>query len=168
MTTASALPNRVALNFRAFGLNYALVGLMAGILRVCLDPTLLFLTGSVLIGWGMYLQRFYEKLKIPEVFFFRGIGAASFLVLCLVGPAALSFCFGVGGSVAVAHACLRQHAGHKHDDEVVSRDDPEAGRVDADDKSRSLQASTGEERPESQHESEFADPESSNAGRGRS
>ena len=35
-------------------------------------------------------------------------------------------CFAVGGTVATAHACLRDHQAHKNE-EVASADDPEIG-----------------------------------------
>ncbi len=94
---------------------------------MCMSPTLLFLTGCTVLGWALYHVRYYEKLGIPEVYFLRSVGALSFLYLCLVGPVALAWCFGVGGSAALAHAALRNPAAHKDDDAGAAGDDPEVG-----------------------------------------
>jgi hypothetical protein len=114
------LTSRIVLNFRVYQLNYALICLAVGVLRVLLSPSLLFLSGSVVVLWGAFHAKAYEKIKCPEVIFFRFVGIATFLVLCLVGPVALSWSFGVGGSIALSHACLRNPSAHKNDDDEES------------------------------------------------
>jgi len=117
VTTSDLLPGRVQTNIRVYYHNYALLGLAAGVARVLLSPSLLFLSGVVTLGWFGYMNRSYVACKVPQVYYFRAVGALTFGALCLVGPAALSWGFGVGGSLAVAHACLRSS------DDTARKDD---------------------------------------------
>jgi len=135
VTPHETLAPRIVANSRTYGYNYLIIALAAGFLRVILSPSLLFLTGAVVAGWSVYLNRSYEALRIPQVYYLRAVATFTFGVLCLVGPAALSWSFGVGGSVAVAHASLRNGTeAHKNDDVRSEEDDDlalmatEAGR----------------------------------------
>jgi hypothetical protein len=58
VTTTQNLGNRIVQNFRIYGYNYASIALTAGIIRVLLSPSLLFLSGLVMLGWFAYHTRF--------------------------------------------------------------------------------------------------------------
>jgi hypothetical protein len=72
-----------------------------------------------------FFARYYDKFKIPEILYFRAISFCTFVVICFVGPASLSWAFGIGGSIAAAHACLRNSQSHKNDDDEPSNNDDE-------------------------------------------
>lgn len=58
VTTTQQLGNRIVQNSRIYGYNYASIALVAGIIRVLLSPSLLFLSGLVMLGWFGYQIRY--------------------------------------------------------------------------------------------------------------
>jgi hypothetical protein len=73
VTTTQNLGNRIVQNFRIYGYNYASIALTAGIIRVLLSPSLLFLSGLVMLGWFAYHTRFISLSTIDSSFRVNGL-----------------------------------------------------------------------------------------------
>ena len=95
--------------------------------------------------------------------------------MCIVGPEALAWGVGIGGSLSVAHASLRNDSSHKNDDELSEDDAQCASPHESRDVVHSRESLVAEGRREEEtgehHTPEemalapalFFDPESQNA-----
>ena len=86
VTTPDRLGLRVATNLQVFALNYVIIALGVGCLRVLLSPSLLFMSGATMATWWAYQMRHYEKLRMQQLHFFRAATMITFLVMCILGP----------------------------------------------------------------------------------
>jgi hypothetical protein len=84
------LATRLARNASTFGINYLLIGLAASVFRICVSPSLLFLSGGIVMLCAAYQSRSFERMGVSQLHAFRATAAATFIVVRAPPPPLIS------------------------------------------------------------------------------
>lgn len=124
------------MNLRFFAVNYSLLCLVCGMLSIISSPPALACSLILGAAWHFILQPRSMSITLgnttvrKEHFQFALIGVTT-ITSCWFLPDALSDAFGIGGSIVIAHASLRNFGSHRDDEDAsddgtASGDDTEA------------------------------------------
>jgi hypothetical protein len=83
VTTLDLLASRLARNASMFGINYLMIGLAASVFRICISPSLLFLSGCIVLLCLAHQSKSFERFGINQSLSFRITAVATFIVVRL-------------------------------------------------------------------------------------
>ena len=83
VTTLDLLASRLARNASMFGINYLMIGLAASVFRICISPSLLFLSGCIVLLCLAHQSKSLERFGINQSLSFRITANLTFIVVRL-------------------------------------------------------------------------------------